>query len=390
MRCLLALLFMVCLLPIPAYKAQTTASTALSLWGGNGYESLTSCVRTPEGDFVLLAQTNSTSGTPALSTRTNSGKKDGWVLRVSRSGELTGERLLAYEGSTCVLGTAENPEGACHVIVESVQGEDSVVSTGYVVRCDAATGSVQREPLPGQPHQAFSSGKGMLLTGACAIDGSRSAAWCALVDGEGQLAWSYCPEDDSAEGIALKAGVWRGEEVVLFAQGDGEQQALRVLDGEGRFLRDIPLPDEERLYLHGMLPTEEGVLLYGYTFSGAETSQTFFLHVDLNGNVLLSRTFSDMQSVLAVCPSAQGGYVFVENADDGLYVFHLSSDGETQLQQRFPYGNLITCRYVCEEPDGSLTCVGDLRVKADDGRVLGKLFILCLSQKIQWSDPVIE
>lgn len=42
-------------------------------------------------------------------------------------------------------------------------------------------------------------------------------------------------------------------------------------------------------------------------------------------------------------PASQGGYYFVENTDDGLNLFYLSSDGETELQQSFSYDHLISC-----------------------------------------------
>ena len=88
-----------------------------------------------------------------------------------------------------------------------------------------------------------------------------------------------------------------------------------------------------------------------------------------------------MQNVLSVCPASQGGYYFVENTDDGLNLFYLSSDGETELQQSFSYDHLISCRNIYEEADGSLTCVGEMRIPTSDDRVQEKLFILHFPQK---------
>ena len=62
--------------------AEAPGTSALAIWGGNGDESLSSAYRTSEGD-VVLAQTDSTSGTPALSSRAADGTRDGWILRVS-------------------------------------------------------------------------------------------------------------------------------------------------------------------------------------------------------------------------------------------------------------------------------------------------------------------
>ena len=71
----------------------------------------------------------------------------------------------------------------------------------------------------------------------------------------------------------------------------------------------------------------------------------------------------------------------VENTDDGLNLFYLSSDGETELQQSFSYDHLISCRNIYEEADGSLTCVGEMRIPTSDDRVQEKLFILHFPQK---------
>ena len=128
-----------------------------------------------------------------------------------------------------------------------------------------------------------------------------------------------------------------------------------------------------------MLPTDEGVLIYGYKWESGECASMVFVHVDLEGRVLFSKTFADMQSVLSVCPASRGGYYFAENADDGLNVFYLSDDGKTELLQSVPCDNLISCRNMYEEADGGLTCVGEMRVLTDDGCAREKLFILSLS-----------
>ena len=59
-------------------------------------ESLSSTYHTSNGDIVLLAQTDSTLGTPALSSRTAGGTRDGWILRVSNMGELKSETPVSY------------------------------------------------------------------------------------------------------------------------------------------------------------------------------------------------------------------------------------------------------------------------------------------------------
>ena len=68
------MLFCLCLFPFlgawceKQAAAEAPGASALAIWGGNGDESLSSVYRTSEGDVVLLAQTDSTSGTPALSS----------------------------------------------------------------------------------------------------------------------------------------------------------------------------------------------------------------------------------------------------------------------------------------------------------------------------------
>ena len=100
--------------------AEAPGASTLAIWGGNGDESLSSVYRTSEGDVVLLAQTDSTSGTPALSSRAADGTRDGWILRVSGAGELKSETLLSWEGEPFILGAVENPEGLCMIVVESI------------------------------------------------------------------------------------------------------------------------------------------------------------------------------------------------------------------------------------------------------------------------------
>lgn len=391
MLCLILFLCL-CLCPFPAalceehMTAERPGTPALYIWGGNKDEFLLSSYRSSNGDFVLLAQTNSTKGTPALSSRTTSEKRDGWVLQTSKTGDLISEKLISCEGTTYILGAVENSQGACYVIEESIEDTDSVTNTAYLVKYDASTEDMRKEPLPGHPHRVSACDRGLLLMGARLMDSSHVAAWSALLDADGQIVWSYCsPEDFSV--AAFKESVLFQDNVILFMDKRTEhsiEQYLRILDQNGRFLRDVPLPSREHIQIHGIQPTDEGLLIYGYTYSDTGPSPTVFLHVDLHGNALLSKTFADMQSLLAVCPAAQGGYYFVENSDDGLHVFHLSEDGETELQQTFSHDNLITCRYIYEEPDGSLTCVGDFRVKTPDDNVLEKLFILHFPQKIKW------
>lgn len=91
MPCFIILL---CLCLFPFSTAQCEGQTVvesldasiLTIWGGNGDESLSSTYHTSNGDIVLLAQTDSTLGTPALSSRTAGGTRDGWILRVSNMG----------------------------------------------------------------------------------------------------------------------------------------------------------------------------------------------------------------------------------------------------------------------------------------------------------------
>lgn len=193
--------------------------------------------------------------------------------------------------------------------------------------------------------------------------------------------------------IVFERGVLRQNEIILYYRKPVEapgKRYLRILDQRGQHLRDLPLPDLDDFNIYGMLPTDEGLLIYGYKFGSSERASTFFFHVDLDGHVLFFKTFANMQSVLSVCPASQGGYYFVENADDGLNMFYLSGKGETELQQSFFYNNLISCRNIYEEADGSLTCAGEMRVLTSDDRVREKLFILHFPQKIKWEEPATE
>lgn len=382
------LLLCLCLFPFSSVRCEKQVisepfgASRLIIWGGNGDESLFSAHHTLDGDIVLLALTDSTAGTPALSSRTADGKSDGWMLRVSDTGELRNEALLDWEGVPFILGALKNQEGACMVVVESIDNAESVENRGYIVTCGASEGHIQREALLGLPHDAYVCDDGLLLTGACAVDASHATAWSAFLKASGQLAWSYqSPEDDTR--IGFEGGVWRDNMAILLINKPVTAPGkwyFRLLDQNGQFLHDLPLPDLGNARMHGMLPTDEGVLLYGYTFSDTGHAPMFFLHVDLEGHVLFRKTFADMQSVLAVCSAAQGGYHLVENADDGLHVFHLSDDGETELQYSFPCASPMTCRHIDEEPDGSLTCVGDMRIRTPDGDVTEKLFTLHIPQ----------
>ena len=66
--------------------AESFGTPSLAIWGGNRDESLSSVYHASDGDIVLLAQTDSTSGTPVLSSRTSDRTRDGWILRVSEEG----------------------------------------------------------------------------------------------------------------------------------------------------------------------------------------------------------------------------------------------------------------------------------------------------------------
>ena len=135
--------------------AEAPGASALAIWGGNGDESLSSVYRTSEGDVVLLAQTDSTSGTPALSSRVADGTRDGWILRISGAGELKSETLLSWEGEPFILGAVENPEGLCMIVVESIDKTEYVENTGYIVKYNVSSKDIQREKLPGLPHDVY-------------------------------------------------------------------------------------------------------------------------------------------------------------------------------------------------------------------------------------------
>lgn len=380
------ILLCLCLFPFSTAWCEEQAvvesfgASTLALWSGNKDESLFSAYHASNGDIVLLAKTSSTLGTPALSSRMVGGTGDGWILRVSGAGELESEILLSWEGVPFILGAVENTEGMCMIVVESIDKTEYVKETGYIVRYNASSKSMQREALEGLPHEVYACERGLLITGAYATDSSHAAAWSAFMDASGHIAWSYCsPEMYSNNEIVFERGVlWQNETILYYkkpAEAPGKRY-LRILDQGGHLLRDLPLPDLDDLIIHGMLPTDEGLLIYGYKSFGGERASTVLFHIDLDGHVLFFKTFADMQSVLAICPASQGGYYFAENADDGLNVFYLSSDGETELQQSFSYDNLISCRNIYEEADGSLTCVGEMRVLTSDDRVWEKLFIL--------------
>lgn len=392
MPCFIILLCL-CLFPFSAVWCEEQAvvesfgASTLVIWGGNKDESLSSTYRTSNGDIVLLAQTSSTLGTPALSARTADGKRDGWILRVSGAGELKSETLLSWEGVPFILGALENPEGMCMIVVESIDRTEYVEETGYIVRRNALSKSIQREELSGLPHDVYACDRGLLITGAYATNSSHAAAWSAFVNASGHIVWSYCsPEMYSENEIVFERGVLRQNDIILYYRKPSEapgKRYLRILDQSGQHLRDLPLPDLDDFNIQGMLPTDEGLLIYGYKFGSSERASTVFFHVDLDGHVLFFKTFADMQSVLSVCPASQGGYYFVENVDDGLNVFYLSSKGETELQQSFSYNDLISCRSIYEETDGSLTCVGEMRIPTSDDRVHEKLFVLHFPQKIR-------
>lgn len=294
--------------------AEAPGASALAIWGGNGDESLSSAYRTSEGDVVLLAQTDSTSGTPALSSRAADGTRDGWILRVSGTGELKSETLLSWEGEPFILGAVENPEGLCMIVVESIDKTEYVENTGYIVKYNVSSKTIQREKLPGLPHDVYACERGLLITGACAVDASHAAAWSAFVDASGCISWGYCsPGMYSENEIVLQKGVLRQNETILYGRKPDEapeKQYLRILDQSGRFLRDLPLPELNHFNIHGMLPTDEGVLIYGYKWESGECASMVFVHVDLEGRVLFSKTFADMQSVLSVCPGLAGRILF--------------------------------------------------------------------------------
>ena len=221
--------------------AEAPGASALAIWGGNGDESLSSVYRTSEGDVVLLAQTDSTSGTPALSSRAADGTRDGWILRVSNTGELKSETLLSWEGEPFILGAVENSEGLCMIVVESIDKTEYVENTGYIVKYNVSGKAIQREKLPGLPHDVYTCERGLLITGACAVDASHAAAWSAFVDASGRISWVYrSPEMYSENEIVFQKGVLRQNETILYGRKPDEapeKQYLRILDQGGRFLR---------------------------------------------------------------------------------------------------------------------------------------------------------
>ena len=363
--------------------AEAPGASTLAIWGGNGDESLSSAYRYfRRGRRVVGANRQHVGHTRSFLAR---GGRDERRLDSAcfRSGELKSETLLSWEGEPFILGAVENPEGLCMIVVESIDKTEYVENTGYIVKYNVSSKAIQREKLPGLPHDVYACGRGLLITGACAVDASHAAAWSAFVDASGCISWGYCsPEMYSENEIVLQKGVLRRNETILYGRKPDEtpeKQYLRILDQSGRFLRDLPLPELEHFNIYGMLPTDEGVLIYGYKWESGECASMVFVHVDLEGRVLFSKAFADMQSVLSVCPASRGGYYFAENADDGLNVFYLSDDGETELLQSVPCDNLISCRNMYEEADGGLTCVGEMRVLTDDGCVREKLFILSLT-----------
>ena len=136
MPCFIILLCL-CLFPFSTARCEEQAvveslnASMLTIWGGNKDESLSSTYHTSNGDIVLLAQTDSTLGTPALSSRTAGGTRDGWILRVSNMGELKSETLLSWEGTPFILGAVENPESLCMIVAESIDRTEYVEDTGY-------------------------------------------------------------------------------------------------------------------------------------------------------------------------------------------------------------------------------------------------------------------
>ena len=253
--------------------AEAPGASALAIWGGNGDESLSSAYRTSEGDVVLLAQTDSTSGTPALSSRTADGTRDGWILRVSGTGDLKSETLLSWEGEPFILGAAENPEGLCMIVVESIDKTEYVENTGYIVKYNVSSKAIQREKLPGLPHDVYACERGLLITGACAVDASHAAAWSAFVDASGRISWGYCsPEMYSENEIVFQKGVLRQNETILYCRKPDEppeKQYLRISPrssaaGTGAFQHSRHAADGRRAFDLRLQMGERRMCLNGF------------------------------------------------------------------------------------------------------------------------------
>lgn len=159
---------------------------------------------------------------------------------------------------------------------------------------------------PDWPHDVYACERGLLITGACAIDASHAAAWSAFVDASGCISWGYCsPEMYSENEIVLQKGVLRQNETILYGRKPDEapeKQYLRILDQGGRFLRDLPLPELKHFNIHGMLPTDEGVLIYGYKWESGECAFNGFCSCRSRGACALFKGVCDMQSVLPCVP----------------------------------------------------------------------------------------
>ena len=361
------------------------AMASMNTWGGNGNDILSAVSRAENGDFILFAQTNSTTGTNALSSRLYSGKKDGWMLRVTNEGEVISEALLSGEGinNTTILGGMVTSDGTHIIIIESSESEESPVAyTGYMVTHNAKTNGTRKEELLGLPHEVYVSEKGMLVVGAKEIDAYRSMVWCCMIARDGRICWEYCsPEEYGYEPnqMRVELGILREDHAILVMEQTKEDrviQILRVLDENGRVLRDVCLQSQVYLYIRGGFPTQDGLMFYGYHVDELFEPHGFFCHVDMDGNLQFSKSLAETSVVRTACPSQKGGYYFAENHSERINLFHLDETGEIELLKSYDYDEPVECQSIFEEPDGEIVCMGTLRTDTSALKGVEDIFFL--------------
>lgn len=375
-----------CIVALLIFMMKTfPAMAAMHTWGGNGNDILSAVSRAENSDFFLFAQTNSTTGTNALSSRLHSGKKDGWMLRITNEGELISEALLPGTGinNTTILGGMDTSDGTCIIIIESSENEESPVAyTGYMVTHNAKNNGMCKEELLGLPHEVYVSEEGMLVVGAKEIDDYRSTVWCCMIAQDGGIRWEYCSSEEygyEPNQMRVELGILRGDLAILVmeqTEGDRAIQTLRILDENGRVLRDVCLQSQTYLYIHGGFPTQDGLMLYGYHVDELFEPHGIFCCVDMDGNLRFSKSLAETSVVRTACPARRGGYYFAENHSEGINLFHLDETGEIELLKSYDYDELIECQNIFEEPDGGIVCMGTLRTDASTEKGLEDIFFL--------------
>ena len=128
-----------------------------------------------------------------------------------------------------------------------------------------------------------------------------------------------------------------------------------------------------------MLPMDEGLLIDGCKSIGSEcASQVFSISMvmfSFSGRLRICKAFRRL-------PATQGGCCFAENANTMAYMCLIC----LATQKR----NLIMCRRIDEEDDGSLACMGEMHVLTPDYRVREKLFVLHFPQQIMREEPAFR